>query len=127
MSKTGQIYTILIALYLIFALYYQYLTTGFLINIQLLSWVSSFGLLFAGYSYFFKKKILDCKTWVWVYKGLIGLLVFGLIVQVWPTNYAGDFSFLNGFLLTNIFVYLLGSILFIPFYYAAYRLGYKNK
>lgn len=114
------------AVVIAFSAYLQFITQDFKI-FSLINLISNIILLVGSYSYVFKKKILESKKWEIIFKFLIGLLVINLIYQVWPSNYVGNFSLLNGALLTNIFAYLLITVFFIPLYIAVYRLGLPIK
>jgi hypothetical protein len=123
----GKVYTVLIALFSLFAFYYQYITSGFTLDFSILGWITNIILLLAGYSYFYKKPIFVKSTWGVIFKLLMLILFINFIFQITPSNYVGDFSILNGYLITNIFVYLISIFFFLPLYFATFRLAYNKK
>jgi hypothetical protein len=106
----------------LFSGYYQVVTGSYSL-FDLVNLASSVGLLVGAYAYVFKKKLLTSKNWGYIFKALVGLVVVNMVYQVWPSNYVGDFSLLNGALLTNIFAYLFVTAFYLPLYYAVYQLS----
>lgn len=122
-----KIYFYFIAFIVLFSAYYQLAVTSDFKILNLINLAANLVILLAGYCYVFKKKILETKNWKLIFKILMVLIVGNLIYQVWPSNYVGNFSLLNGALLTNIFAYLVAISLFIPLYYATYQLTLITK
>lgn len=124
----GKIYFWGISLVILFTIYYQYVITQNYRLYDILQTGLQLLLLFGGFVYFFKRKLLTLENWQVVYKILVGNVILNLIIQILPTSYLGDFSLLNNGFLVNIFAYLAALIIFIPLYLAVYRLAYtKNK
>lgn len=111
----------------VFSGYFQLSITQNYNIFDLINLVANIVLLVGTYSYIFKKKITEVKKWKWIFKGLVVLIAINLLHQIMPSSYLGDFSLLNGSLLTNIFVYLLILVFYIPLYYAVYKLGFEIK
>ncbi len=121
-----KIYFGIVTFIILFSAYYQFITASYKL-FDVINLVSEIILLVGAYGYIFKKKIFSAKNWSLIFKILIALLLINILYQVWPSNYVGDFSLLNAGLLTNIFVYLLITCLFIPLYYAVYKLSLAKK
>ena len=110
----------------LFSGYYQFLTSSFGV-FDLINLVSNLVLLLGAYSYIFKKKLISAKNWGFVFKVLMGMVFVNLIYQIWPSSYVGNFSPLNGALVTNIFAYLFVTCFYLPLYYAVYLLSKPPK
>jgi hypothetical protein len=110
----------------LFSFYFMMVTGGMGV-FELLNMISNLVLLVGGYSYIFNKKLLTAKNWGYVFKGLLVWLGFNLLYQVWPSSYVGDFSFLNGALFTNVFVFMLVTSFLLPLYNATYLLTQNKK
>jgi hypothetical protein len=122
-----KIYFGFISFIILVSAYYQFVIGQSFKILDLANFLAYFILLLGTYAYIFRKNILTAKNWKLTFKGLIGLVVINLIYQILPTSYVGDFSFLNGSLLTNIFVYILILCFFAPLYYAVYQLSFAVK
>lgn len=122
----SKIYFWVIAFIILFTIYYQYIITANYRLFDILQTGLQLLLLLGGYVYFFKVKILTPKNWKFIYKVLIGNIILNLIIQILPSSYRGDFSFLNNGFLVNIFAYLASLIIFIPLYIATYKLAYNQ-
>lgn len=95
--------------------------------LDLVNIFTNFVLLFGGYSYVFKQNKLTKPAWQKIFKGLMVFLGINILYQLWPSNYRGDFSLINAYLLTNLFAYLLVLSLYLPLYLAIKSLAYPPK
>jgi hypothetical protein len=122
----GKIYFVIILVFSLFAFYYQYITDGFSLNLGLLGQITNFILLLGAYSHYFRKEILQQKYWKYLFYYVITNLLLSFLFSILPGSYSGDFSLLNANLVTNIFVALLGFIVFFPLYRAVYKLSLQS-
>lgn len=121
-----KIYFFIIGFVILFSAYYKLVVTSFGI-LDLINVVVELILLVGAYSYIFQKKLLSSKNWQLVFKGLLIFVGFNILYQIWPSNYVGNFSLLNGALWTNIFAYLFVLVFYLPLYYAVYQLSLAGK
>ncbi len=123
----GKIYFVIILLISIFAFYYQSITDGFRLNLDLLDQIGILILLLGAFSFYFKKEVIkDIKYWRYLFYFLMGKLFLSFLITIWPSSYSGDFSFLNAGLMTNIFVVLLVFMFYFPLYFAVYKLAFPE-
>ena len=110
-----------------FVFYYQFIVTQNYKWFDVAQLFILIGALLGGYSYFFKRPIISFNNWQILYKIIVINIILNIIIQIWPTSYLGNFSLLNNGLLVNIFAYLSSLMIFIPLYWAVYRLSkYKT-
>ncbi|MBI2022699.1 hypothetical protein HYS97_02535 [Candidatus Daviesbacteria bacterium] len=113
-----KIYYIIIASFIFFGFYYQS-TSG--INAQFLIDLA-FGVipLLAGFSFAFKKRIFERKVWKILFWLILARLFFQLIMELQnaPRIYV---------YLPTLMIGFLGFSVFLPLYYAVYKLAYPAK
>lgn len=123
-----KVYFVFILLFTLFSSYYQYIVSSSWQFIPIATFIRDMILIFAGLSLYFQKVTLSKNQWNNVYKFVLAVTIGLIVYQILPISYFGNFSPLNGSLMTNILVVLFFLALYLPLYSALYKLSHpKNK
>lgn len=121
-----KVYFFFILIFTIFTYYYQFIIHDNFSPLPILLFIRDAVLVAGGYSLYLNKQIFETKKWKLIFKLLMVITVGTFIYQIMPGSFYGDFSVFNGSFLTNVFVYLFFITLYLPLYFAVYRLGKRS-
>ncbi|KKQ10394.1 hypothetical protein A2858_01770 [Candidatus Daviesbacteria bacterium RIFCSPHIGHO2_01_FULL_36_37] len=123
----SKIYFYLASSLLLFSVYYELVVNGFSLDFyKIFLIVTNILVVLGGYSYFFKKQIFSTEVWKKIWYVVAANLGLSLLLQFMPKFLAGEFSIYYFNLLANLTGFILGTILFVPLYFAVYQLKQKT-